>query len=252
MDNLKFYDYILYGLLAILLIITSKIGLVKGLLLGISIIFIYGSVIFFQIMTGSVVIWRINYGILIGYNVCIFWVGLIHDGIDEIYRSYQHFFTKGHEIINVDDITGYGTEREFYKDLDVEMAKARRYKNSLSLGILQIQYYFELLSLLGKDEMDLVFKMITETLNNTLRIEDMKYRIEKNMIALILPHTNLEGAEIIRGRIKGLLQSIQVEKGSLSKKVTIELKIGLLGYEEHIKNSFDFKRRALKELEYDV
>lgn len=250
--DLSLYDYVLYGLLCILLILTTKIGLVKGLLLAISIIFIYGSIIFFQIISGSIVIWRINYGILVGYTLCPLWLGLIHDSIDMIHRDYHHYITHSEKIVNVDEITGYGTGREFFKDLEAEMAKARRYKAPLSIGILEVQFYYEILTILGKEEMDQVFKLVTESLNHAIRIEDMKYRIEKNLIALIFPHTDLVGAEITRKRIKQTLHTIQLERENISKEVTIEVKIGLLEYEDGITNPLVFKRDAMKEIEYDV
>lgn len=250
--DLTIYDYMLYGLLCLLLIITAKVGLVKGLLLSISVLFIYGSIIFFQIMSGSVVIWRINYGILAGYTLCPLWVGLIHDRIDEIYTEHNHYLSKAHIICSTDDVSGYGTGRNFFKDLEGEMAEAKRYNKPLTIGILEIQYFFELLTILGQEEMDLVFKMVTESLNHAIRIEDKKYRIDKHLIALIFPHTDLKGAEITRKRIKKALHTIQLQNETISKEVTIEVKVGLLEYEERMENPFEFKKEAMREIEFDV
>ena len=87
--NFYFYDYALYGILMGVIILTLFIGLVPGLFICAVIIFGYGSVIFFQMITGSGQIWTLHYLWFIIYPLTTFFAGRISEQLKMLMINVQ-------------------------------------------------------------------------------------------------------------------------------------------------------------------
>lgn len=248
----SFYDYGLFALLLAVLILTFLLGILPGLIICAIVIFTYGSVIFFQMVTGAGEIWTLNYIWFIAYPFSVFFAGKISENIKDSEEKCTHCSTLSDKIVTIDEITGFGNGREFLRDLDIEMARAKRHKIDLTLGILEIQYFEELISIYGKEDTKKIYKVIAEALNKVSRIEDLRFRIDDNILGLILPHTNLVEAEIVKVRLKEALSKLAIEDGSSLNRYNIELKISLVSYNDSILNPMEFKSIGISELEYDV
>ncbi|MGB3365862.1 MAG: diguanylate cyclase [Acidaminobacteraceae bacterium] len=247
-----FYDYGLFILLLVVLIATFLLGTIPGLIICLVIIFMYGSVIFFQMVTGAGEIWSLNYMWFIAYPFSAFFAGKISNNLRESEVKCNNCQYLTDKIVTIDEITGFGNGREFLRDLDIEMARSKRHKIDLVLGILEIQYFEELISIYGKENTKKIYKIIAQALNKASRVEDLRFRIDDDMLGLILPHTNLVDAEIVKTRIKEALSSLAIDDGSSLNRYNIELKISLVSYNDKILNPMEFKAIGIMELEYDV
>lgn len=251
-STLHFYDYGLFGALLVVAVLALLLGLVPGLIICSLVIIAYGSVIFFQMITGSGTIWTLHYFWFIIYPAVTFIAGEIREEMNRAKAQCSKCEHIADRIVTIDEITGYGNGREFYRELEIEMARSRRHKVPMVLFVLEIQYFEELLSIHGKNHTTKIYKAIADALNKATRTEDLRFRIDTDLLALILPHTTIETSLIVKKRIKDALSQIDVIDDNLSKNYNITLKIGAKAYDDSIPNPIEFKQLAKQELEYDV
>ena len=251
-QNFQYFDYALFLILGGVLIFTMIFGIIPGLVLNAVIIFIYSTVVYLQLWRGASTIWTLNYLWFFAYPVLTVIVGQMQHYLKELYDECSRCNSLSSSAITIDEITGFGNGREFLRDLNIEMARAKRHSVDLTISLLEIQYFEELISLYGKSVTKDIFKQIAEGLNKSTRIEDLRYRIDENMLALILPHTDIEPAEIVKNRLKANLSHIEIEGSENRGKYVIEMKIGMLRYNDEILTPMEYKALCEKELEYDV
>lgn len=250
--NFFVYDYVLFFLLLIVLLLTLLLGLVPGLLICVVVIFGYGSIIFVQMLIGAGQIWTLNYIWFLAYPIATFFAGNISNSLSKANEQCASCIRMTERIVTIDEITGFGNGREFLRDLDGEMSKAKRHKIDLTIAILEIQYFDELLAIYGNENTKKIYKVIAEALNRSTRVEDLRFRIDVSMLAVVLPHTTIDDAVVVKKRIKENLSRLTIEDQSSLGRYNIEVKIGMLSYTDNILNPMEFKSLAMKELEYDV
>jgi diguanylate cyclase (GGDEF)-like protein len=252
--NLSFayYDYLLFIGLGFVMIFALNLGFIPGLLVCGLLIFAYGSIIFYQLLVGYSETWTLNYLWFLFYPLGALLTGSIKlklIGISKEYDAFQHLTEKS---VNIDVLTGFGNSRELLRDLDREMSRAKRYKVPLTLAIIQIQYFDEILAIYGEEDSSNVYKALSAGIDRALRVEDLRFRLEADLFSLVLPHTSAEDALIVKNRIKKELDQISIEDNSSLNRYRVEVKIGLLQYNDSMANPMIFKALTLKELEYDV
>lgn len=250
--NFQYYDYGLFMALFAVCIITLNVGLVIGLIICVIVIFGYGSVVFFQMLTSSTEIWSLNYIWFLAFPISTFFAGEIKENIGAIYESCLKCQNLSEKVVSIDEVTGFGNAREFFKDLDSEMSRARRHKINLTLAILEIQYFEELIAIYGDENIKDIYKAISHSITASTRVEDLRYRIAQDELAVILPHTTEEQAKVVKDRIKAELSNITIDDDSSLGRYNIELKIALMEYDGGIVNPMEFKNMTHRELEYDV
>lgn len=251
-QDFQYYDYGLFAILGLVLIFTLFFGTIPGLVINAVVIFVYSTIVYLQLWRGTNTIWSLNYLWFFAFPLLTVLVGQMQYNLRELYDECAKCNNLSSHVITIDEITGFGNGREFLRDLNIEMARAKRHKVDLTIAILQIQYFEELVSMYGKEETKEIFVKIAEGLNKSTRIEDLRYRIDEDMLALILPHTDIEPAEIVKGRLKANLSHIEVKGKDAREKYVIDIKIGMLSYRDDILTPMEYKALCEKELEYDV
>lgn len=246
-----YYDYALFCALGLIIIFSVYYGMVPGLMLSGILIFLYGSVIFYQLMLGYAQTWTLNYVWFAFYPLSALVGGKINQLLEKQSFELNQCRDLTDRVVSIDELTGFGNARELLRDLDREMSRSKRYKNPLTLMVVQIQYYEELKSIYGDDSASLL-KDLSAIIDSALRIEDMRFRLEEDLFALILPHTTLDDAYVVKQRIQNNIDNMAIEDNSSLKRYRIAIKVGSSEYKKDIPNPMAFKALALKELEYDV
>lgn len=251
-SSYAYYDYGLFFALGVVIIFSVYYGVIPGLLLSGALIFIYGSIIFYQLILGYAQAWTLNYIWFGFYPISAFIGGNIHQLIERQNELLTRCETLTDKVVNIDDITGFGNARELLRDLDREMSRCKRFKYPLTLMIVQIQYFEELLSIYGDVGGSKLLKDLSLVIDKALRIEDLRFRLEDDLFALVLPHTSPEDSIVVKQRILKNLEDMSIADDSSLNRYKVEIKVGACEYNKEIPNPMAFKALALKELEYDV
>jgi hypothetical protein len=85
--------------------------------------------------------------------------------------------------------------------LDLEVKRARRYQNFLSLLVLKLVSAAEE----ERDDMPASFQLLSGVLTDETRDSDLIGHMEQNRLALLLPYADNGVAGLVRSRLEGLL-----------------------------------------------
>lgn len=250
LDDFTQLDFLMFSMLFVLVIVSVATSLVSGLFLGAFIVIVYGSYILYSKMAGIYVSDAVYVWIVL-LPVTAFLGGHLGEEIRFSHKSLEKCMDKD-ELITIDKQSGLGNIKDFYGDLADEIARARRHKFPLTLMIVEISYFDELRTIYASDDISKIIKTMSNIIKDSLRREDKQFRIEDDRFSVVMPHTGVEGAEVVKKRIKEMLKTIVLTKSDSIEQLKFEIKIGLKEYDEDVKNQFHYKELVVKELEYDV
>jgi diguanylate cyclase (GGDEF)-like protein len=124
-----------------------------------------------------------------------------------------------------DDLTGLATHGHFQDLLSSEMEEVRRYHYPVGLIMLDIDNFKSVNDVYGHQQGDLVLRRVADALRATSRDVDVAARYGGEEMALILPHTDLEGAYEAAERARMAIASMEIPliegEGSLSVTASI-------------------------------
>ncbi len=120
-----------------------------------------------------------------------------------------------------DPVTGLGTLDRFRNQLDIEAARARRHSRPLSVAVLDIDDFRATCARHGHATGDEVLRAVAEVLVSETRVHDISCRGAGDEFAVLMPETDLEGAQACCERMlrkleatpTGPVQSIGVSTG---------------------------------------
>ena len=124
-----------------------------------------------------------------------------------------------------DELTGLANHRRFQELLEVEMEQVRRYGQTVGLIMLDIDDFKSVNDTYGHQQGDLVLRRVARALADISREADLPARYGGEELALILPHTDLEGSYAIAERIRGAVESLRIPRsdGQAPLRVTASL-----------------------------
>lgn len=137
-----------------------------------------------------------------------------------------------------DALTGLFNHRYFQEQLNMEIARARRYNRTLSLIMLDIDSFKAYNDTYGHIEGDKVLKEIARVMQENIRHIDIPGRYGGEEFAIILPEANLEEAKIVAERIRNRVQKMrrglfERETGVLVEEITKAVQESELSEQEH-------------------
>jgi diguanylate cyclase (GGDEF)-like protein len=106
------------------------------------------------------------------------------------------------EISITDLVTGLRTRRYVSEFLSVELLRAARYKTSLAVLLLDLDYFKSVNDTYGHKAGDLVLQQVGERLRESLRGTDLAGRFGGEEFLVVLPQTDLAGACVLGERIR--------------------------------------------------
>jgi len=253
-DQLPLSIYILFAVNTMLIVMGYWLGLVRGLILGMIVVFCYGTYyIYASIITGHAaeldyqqIMW------LILFPSSAYIAGKLSTAVKDVLEQSQKYVTEMEELVLLDKETGFSNAKKFYIDLSEEISKAKRFEIPLTIMLIKIQYFDEFKSIYGERTSNKIIKNISRGIEECTRDIDKKARIEKDKFALILSNTDIQGSQVVKDRLKDYLGNLDADVGRDKKRFNIDYKIGAVQLGESDENSIAFKERAEEELEYDV
>jgi diguanylate cyclase (GGDEF)-like protein len=116
----------------------------------------------------------------------------------ELKKSEQRY----REMSITDALTKLYNSRHFFRQLDYEVNRARRYKKPLSLILMDIDNFKRYNDTYGHPEGDSVLKVLSATIKKDLRDSDTACRYGGEEFTVILPETDGEDAFHVAERLR--------------------------------------------------
>ena len=105
-------------------------------------------------------------------------------------------------LVMVDPLTGVSNRRHFMETLQSESERAKRYGHTLSLLMIDVDRFKTVNDRHGHLVGDRVLRMLTETIQDSLRDSDTLGRLGGEEFGLLLQETSLDDAVIVAERIR--------------------------------------------------
>jgi len=108
-----------------------------------------------------------------------------------------------------DHMTGLYNNQFFSKRMQEEISRAKRYKQPLSLVLLDVDFFRTINEIFGEKTGDYILMRIANVILNNTRNTDVVFRLEANRFAIILPNTDETGAFYEAERIRSAVNQTQ-------------------------------------------
>jgi diguanylate cyclase (GGDEF)-like protein len=139
-----------------------------------------------------------------------------------------------HEMVRVqavtDELTGLYNLRHFHETLDSEVERSRRFGTDVGLMMLDIDNFKLVNDTYGHQQGDLVLIEVGRVLRNLSRDIDEPARYGGEEMAVILPQTDVAGAELLAERMRAAVAGIEIDRldGEGRLKVTASFGVASL------------------------
>jgi diguanylate cyclase (GGDEF)-like protein len=118
-----------------------------------------------------------------------------------------------------DELTGLANHGRFQELLGSELEQVRRYHHPVGLIMLDIDNFKSVNDTYGHQQGDIVLRRVARVIRDSSREVDYPARYGGEEMALILPHTDVEGAYVIAERIRTAIEELRIpridEQGTL-------------------------------------
>jgi diguanylate cyclase (GGDEF)-like protein len=130
-------------------------------------------------------------------------------------------------MAHVDGLTGIANRRRFDEALDVEIRRCQRAGQSLSLLLIDIDYFKHYNDHYGHGMGDLCLSQVAASLaHNASRAADLVARYGGEEFAVILPQNDLEGARLIAERLRERVLALEIPHAPSCNLPWISISIG--------------------------
>jgi diguanylate cyclase (GGDEF)-like protein len=124
-----------------------------------------------------------------------------------------------------DPLTGLFNRRRFSDVLRREFAVTKRYQNTLSCLMVDIDHFKLINDRFGHDAGDVVLKEVAQSLSQNLREVDLPARYGGEEFAILLPHTPKLNAAIVAERIMNRIRLLSLDFRGENLKITASIGI---------------------------
>ena len=133
-------------------------------------------------------------------------------------------------LAQVDTLTGLANRRYFLENAERELSKTHRYGGTVSVLMMDIDYFKKVNDSYGHHAGDLVLQAVGQLFLKTLRHSDFVGRIGGEEFAVILPQTDAERALELAVRLRQMVESAEIARGEGTPlRVTISIGVTTLG-----------------------
>lgn len=152
-------------------------------------------------------------------------------------------------LADTDDLTGIGNKRLLRRQLPQEVERARVYNLPLSLLMFDVDDFKDINDRYGHTVGDVVLSELCGAVRESLRPPDVFARFGGDEFAVILPHTDIEGAGAVADRILDRVRAVAIA-GDDDDTIRCTVSIGAADYRAG-DSAADLLRRADERL-YDA
>jgi diguanylate cyclase (GGDEF)-like protein len=136
-----------------------------------------------------------------------------------------------HELVRVqavtDELTGLSNLRHFHETLDSEIERSRRFGTDVGLMLLDIDDFKQVNDTYGHQQGDLVLVEVGRVLRALSRDIDEPARYGGEEMAVILPQTDVAGAELLAERMRDAVSQIEIDRLDGGGRLTVTASFGV-------------------------
>jgi diguanylate cyclase (GGDEF)-like protein len=126
-----------------------------------------------------------------------------------------------------DELTGLANHGRFQELLTTEMEQMRRYHHPVGLIMIDIDNFKSVNDTYGHQQGDVVLREVARVLRESSREADAPARYGGEELALILPHTDLEGAYAIAERVRNAIGSLRIPRLDHAGSLQVTASLGV-------------------------
>ncbi len=174
----------------------------------------------------------------------------------KIHNVQKNLEKKNRELVNrniileqmavTDSLTELYNKGYILKRLDSELTRTVRYNESISVIMIDIDYFKKINDSFGHIAGDNILKKLAEKLTESVRDVDIVARYGGEEFLVVCPNTSIGGASILAERIRENVQNTVFQAGSSDIRITVSLGLASLSPSSHISSDFNFEQ-LLKE-----
>lgn len=134
------------------------------------------------------------------------------------------------DLAREDESTHLPNRRSLEEELDKEWARAERSGHPLAVIILDVDHFYAYKEQFGRQQADAAFRRVAEVVQREVgRPGDILARYGEEELAIVLPDTDLEGAENISERIRRSVEAEQIPhpKSKVSSYLTVSAGVAI-------------------------
>nr|WP_232374054.1 GGDEF domain-containing protein [Leptospira chreensis] len=133
-----------------------------------------------------------------------------------------------------DPLTGLSNRRSFLSNLEVEIARKQRSNGTypISFILFDLDHFKSINDNYGHDIGDLVLQEFSSILKTSLRKQDFSARWGGEEFIVLLPDTNLDGAEIVAEKIRNLISLIRLSVNQTEIKCSVSAGVAIMNSKE--------------------
>ncbi len=150
--------------------------------------------------------------------------------MSEIKREADEIRRKSEEIqyeVYQDSLTGLQNRRAYDQKIEEVLADVTRYNVTASLVLCDIDFFKKINDNNGHKVGDLALKKLASLLKERLRINDFTFRYGGEEFAVILPHTDLDGAQKVGESLRAFIDESIFSYRNQEIPLTISVGISL-------------------------
>ncbi len=151
--------------------------------------------------------------------------------IDKYTKELEYYATR-------DPLTNFYNQRVFWEVIENEIHRSARHSNKFCLLVIDIDNFKSVNDTWGHGFGDVFLQLFAQALQAATRDDDMPVRYGGDEFVVILPETDLEGAQLAAERIMANITSLAVETPDGSR-ATASCSIGIGCYPDHTKIAKD-------------
>ncbi len=253
-NNVSYLHFFMFGGVILCMAWSYNLGIMPGLIVSMVVVFVYGSYLLYAVMVaGTLNAVRADYiAWLFIIPVGAFLAGRLGDEFRILRRRLDIYHNL--EARNpLDYLTGFLNAKGFMERLDDEVAKAKRFKTDLSVIFLRIGNLYEVQALYGQPGLEAILKGLSEAVAEDVRQIDDVGTMDNHSFGIILPGTQVDGADVVAERLYKKTTRIIAEIDGAKKVIRLKLSIGKATYDPIAdEDALIFLERAKEDSRYDM
>ncbi len=168
------------------------------------------------------------------------------DNKTDVIRKINFMYKQTRHLSLTDGLTGLYNRRHFEANLEREFLRAKRYKNALSIAMIDVDFFKKVNDTYGHACGDYVLKEIAFLINEAFRKTDMVFRYGGEEFVVILTETDSDNAVVPLERLRKAVESNKFKYNNQNLNITIS--IGVSSNLENTNSPWEFFELADKAL----